>query len=65
MRETKKDFTTVKVTLEKTPDAIMDKPEMFLFELAKIPSFFKRIACFKFHNSFLKNLAIVYPFNYL
>jgi hypothetical protein len=46
--------------LEQQPDAIMDKPENFLLELANIYQVFsERVACFMFQNSYFEILAAI------
>jgi formin 2 len=66
LRATEDELATMRITLEQQPDAIMDKPENFLLELANIPSFSERVACFMFQNSFFEILtAISNPLNNL
>lgn len=59
LRATEEELTTMRFTLEQQPDAIMDKPETFLLELANIPSFSERVACFMFQNSFFENVTTI------
>lgn len=59
LRATEDELATMRLTLEQQPDAIMDKPENFLLELANIPSFSERVACFMFQNSFYEILAAI------
>ena len=59
LRATEDELATMRITLEQQPDAIMDKPENFLLELANIPSFSERVACFMFQNSFFEILAAI------
>lgn len=47
----------MRLTMEQQPDAVMDKPETFLFELANIPNFNERVTCFMFQNNFFELLA--------
>ena len=58
-RATEEELATMRITLEQQPDAVLDKPECFLLELANIPSFSERVACFMFQNSFFENLATI------
>lgn len=39
------------------PDQSLDKPEQFLLELAEIPNFAERIACFMFQAQFTDNIT--------
>lgn len=59
LRATDEELATMRLTLEQQPDAVMDKPENFLLELANIPHFSERVACFMFQNSFFELLATV------
>lgn len=59
LRATEEELTTMRLTLEQQPDAVMDKPENFLLELANIPNFSERVACFMFQNNFFENLATI------
>ena len=59
LRATEDELATMRLTLEQQPDAVMDKPENFLLELANIPSFSERVACFMFQNSFFEILATI------
>lgn len=66
LRATEDELATMRLTLEQQPDAVMDKPETFLLELANIPHFSERVACFMFQNSFFESLAhISSPLNNL
>ncbi|XP_032792017.2 formin-2 isoform X2 [Daphnia magna] len=66
LRATEDELATMRLTLEQQPEAVMDKPENFLLELANIPSFSERVACFMFQNSFYEILAtITNPLNNL
>lgn len=38
--------------VSKKPEVPLDKPEQFLYELAEIPNFAERIACFMFQSEF-------------
>jgi formin 2 len=59
LRATDEELATMRLTLEQQPDAVMDKPENFLLELANIPHFSERVACFMFQNSFFEVLSTV------
>lgn len=59
LKATDEELATMKMTLEQQPDAVLDKPETFLMELASIPHFTERVACFMFQNSFFENLATI------
>ena len=66
MRATEEELMTMRGTLEAQPDAILDKPETFLLELASVPNFSERVACFMFQNTFFEAVAtIANPLNNL
>ena len=41
------------------PEVPLDKPEQFLYELAKIPNFAERIACFMFQSEFEDGISSI------
>jgi hypothetical protein len=41
------------------PEAPLDKPEQFLHELAEIPNFADRIACFMFQSEFEDGISSI------
>ena len=59
LRGTEEELTNMRLTLEQQPDAVLDKPETFLLEMANIPHFSERVACFMFQNSFFESLTTI------
>ena len=59
LRATEEELATMRLTIEQQPDAVFDKPENFLLELANIPNFAERVACFMFQNSFFEQLTTI------
>ena len=41
------------------PEVPLDKPEQFLYELAEIPNFAERIACFMFQSEFEDGISSI------
>lgn len=59
LRATDEELTNMRLVLEQQSDAVLDKPETFLLEMANIPHFSERVACFMFQNSFFESLATI------
>ncbi|CAB0004801.1 unnamed protein product, partial [Nesidiocoris tenuis] len=51
-RATDQELEAIKAAQQARPDLALDKPEQFLMELAEIPHFAERIACFMFQAEF-------------
>ncbi|GLH11041.1 Protein diaphanous [Gryllus bimaculatus] len=52
LRATEEEISLIRKHLNDKPDIPLDKPEQFLYELAQIPNFAERIACFMFQSEF-------------
>jgi hypothetical protein len=51
-RATEEELSMIREHVSNKPEAPLDKPEQFLYELAEIPNFADRIACFMFQSEF-------------
>jgi hypothetical protein len=51
-RATEEELSMIREHVSSKPDVPLDKPEQFLYELAEIPNFADRIACFMFQSEF-------------
>lgn len=51
-RASDEELQAIRAHVSSNPDAPLDKPEQFLHELAEIPNFAERIACFMFQSEF-------------
>ncbi|KAF6207552.1 hypothetical protein GE061_015999 [Apolygus lucorum] len=56
VRATEQELEAIKLAQQSRPDLALDKPEQFLLELAEIPHFAERIACFMFQAEFNDNI---------
>ncbi|XP_063240371.1 protein cappuccino isoform X2 [Bacillus rossius redtenbacheri] len=52
VRATEEELSAIRSHVASNPDAPLDKPEQFLYELAEIPMFAFRISCFMFQSQF-------------
>lgn len=57
VRATEQELEAIKAAQLGQPDLALDKPEQFLLELAEIPHFAERIACFMFQAEFTDNIS--------
>ncbi|CAH1408134.1 unnamed protein product [Nezara viridula] len=57
VRATEQELEAIKCAQVAQPDLALDKPEQFLLELAEIPHFAERIACFMFQAEFTDNIS--------
>ncbi|XP_014280845.2 protein cappuccino isoform X3 [Halyomorpha halys] len=57
VRATEQELEAIKCAQSAQPDLALDKPEQFLLELAEIPHFAERIACFMFQAEFTDNIS--------
>jgi hypothetical protein len=51
-RATEEELSMIREHVSSKPEVPLDKPEQFLYELAEIPNFADRIACFMFQSEF-------------
>ena len=51
-RASDEELKAIRAHVANSPDIPLDKPEQFLYELAEIPNFAERIACFMFQSEF-------------
>lgn len=51
-RASEEELQAIRAHVTNCPDVPLDKPEQFLYELAEIPNFAERIACFMFQSEF-------------
>lgn len=56
-RATDEELNKIREHVKKYPDQPLDKPEQFLLELAEIPHFVERVACFMFQTEFGDNIS--------
>ncbi|KAE8741150.1 hypothetical protein FOCC_FOCC013312 [Frankliniella occidentalis] len=52
VRASDEELQAIRAHVSNSPDIPLDKPEQFLYELAEIPNFAERIACFMFQSEF-------------
>ncbi|XP_039284792.1 formin-2 isoform X2 [Nilaparvata lugens] len=57
VRATAEELSLIREHVTKQPDQQLDKPEQFLLELADIPHFVERVACFMFQTEFSDNIV--------
>ncbi|KAJ9582147.1 hypothetical protein L9F63_003489, partial [Diploptera punctata] len=58
-RPTDEELSMIREHVSTKPNVPLDKPEQFLMELADIPSFADRIACFVFQSEFDDNVSSI------
>lgn len=58
-RATEEELSLIKTHVKLNPEIPLDKPEQFLLELAEIPNFAERIACFMFQSEYEDSINIV------
>lgn len=51
-RASDEELQAIRAHVANCPDIPLDKPEQFLYEIAEIPNFAERIACFMFQSDF-------------
>ncbi|KAG8232947.1 hypothetical protein J437_LFUL013375 [Ladona fulva] len=59
VRATKEEIEKIRGHVEAKPEVPLDKPEQFLHELAEIPNFADRIACFMFQSEFEDGISTI------
>ncbi|XP_073977731.1 formin protein cappuccino isoform X3 [Rhodnius prolixus] len=59
VRATSQELEAIRAAQISQPDLALDKPEQFLIELAEIPNFAERIACFMFQAEFTDNITSI------
>ncbi|KAL1139643.1 hypothetical protein AAG570_006621 [Ranatra chinensis] len=59
VRANEEELSLIKAQQAANSDLVLDKPEQFLLELAEIPHFAERIACFMFQTEFTDNITSI------
>ncbi|XP_071455083.1 protein cappuccino-like [Hetaerina americana] len=59
VRATSEELEKIRSHVESKPEVPLDKPEQFLYELAEIPNFADRIACFMFQSDFEDGICTI------
>ncbi|ESO02023.1 hypothetical protein HELRODRAFT_65173, partial [Helobdella robusta] len=53
------EIETIRSFMQQQPDASLDRPEQFIYELSSIPCFADRCYCFIFQSTFVESLASI------
>jgi len=59
VRATEEELSMIREHVSNKPEVPLDKPEQFLYELAEIPNFAERIACFMFQSEFEDGISSI------
>jgi len=59
VRATEEELSMIREHVSSKPEVPLDRPEQFLYELAEIPNFAERIACFMFQSEFEDGISSI------